>query len=116
MRFFYLCLLLLSSQLAVAQISPITNVTLEFTPTNGAVVTASATISGSGLVVDGPINLQESTDYTLAITLNNDATDVTSEVSSNANNFQAFYNATGEIFTGEVMYLDADGNLSLIHI
>ena len=110
MRFFYLLLLLFPFQLAIAQISPITNVTLEFTPSNGSGVTVSATNSGSGFVVDGPINLMESTDYTLSIQLNNVATNVTSEYSNNSNDFQFFFSPTADLFAGDVLYLDTDSN------
>ena len=110
MRFFTLILLLCSFHLAQAQLSPITQVTLEFTPANGAVVTASATDTGSGLVIDGPINLTESTDYTLAILLNNGDTDITSEVASNGTNFQFFFEVIADLFTGDIMYADADSN------
>jgi len=50
-RFFTLLLLLFTVHLAQAQLSPITKVTLEFTPTSGAVVTASATDTGNGLTI-----------------------------------------------------------------
>ena len=110
MRFFTLILLLCTFHLAQAQLSPITQVTLEFTPANGAVVTASAIDTGSGLVIDGPINLTESTDYTLAILLNNGGADITSEVASNGTNFQFFFEVIAELFTGDVMYADADSN------
>jgi hypothetical protein len=95
---------------ATAQLSPITKVTLEFTPTNGATVSASATDSGSGLTVDGPINLIESTEYTLAIKLNNGNTDITSEVTAAANDYQFFFQGSDELFTSDVNYLDTDGN------
>jgi len=110
MRIFYLFLLLFSFNLAQAQLSPITQVTLEFTPANGAVVTASATDSGSGLTVDGPINLTESTDYSLAITLNNGSNDITSEVMNNGNDFQFFFEAAEGLLLGSVMYADSDSN------
>ena len=110
MRIFYLFLLLFSFNLAQAQLSPITQVTLEFTPTSGPVVTASATDSGNGLALDNPINLMESTDYALAITLNNGATDITSEITNNANNFQFFFETTEGQFEGAVQYADMDSN------
>ena len=110
MRFFNLFLLLCSFHLAQAQLSPITNVTLEFTPTSGAVVTASATDTGNGLMVDGPINLTESTDYSLAIRLNNGASDITSEITNNSSNFQFFFEVIADLFTGEVRYADTDSN------
>lgn len=110
MRFFYLLLLVFSFNLAQAQLSPITQVTLEFTPTSGAVVTASATDSGNGLVVDGPINLIESTDYNLAIKLSNGNTDITNEVTTNANDLQFFFQPTDGLLTGAVQYSDTDSN------
>jgi len=110
MRFFNLLLFLFSFQLAHAQLSPVTNVTLEFTPTSGAVVTATATDSGSGLMVDGPINLTESTDYTLAIKLSSGNTDITSEAMTLGNNLQFFFEATDGLFTGDGMYADMDSN------
>jgi len=105
MRFFYLFLFLFSFHLAQAQLSPITNVTLEFTPTSGAAITASATDMGNGLMVDGPINLTE-----MAITLNNGDVDITSEVTNNSSDFQFFFGATEGLFTGNVMYADTDSN------
>ena len=110
MRIFYLFLLLFSFNLAQAQLSPITKVTLEFTPTSGPVVTASATDLGNGLALDNPINLMESTDYALAITLNNGDTDITSEITNNANNFQFFFETTEGQFEGAVQYVDMDSN------
>ena len=109
-RFFILLLLLCTTYFAQAQLSPITKVTLEFTPTDGAVVTASATDTGNGLMLDNPINLMESTDYTLAIKLNNGDTDITSEITNNANDFQFFFETTEDQFEGAVQYADADGN------
>jgi len=96
--------------LAQAQLSPITQVTLEFTSASGAVVMASATDAGSGLAVDGPINLTESTDYSLAIQLFNGNTDITSEVTTLANNLQFFFEPSEGLFTGDVSYADTDSN------
>ena len=110
MRFFHLLLLVFSFNLAQAQLSPITQVTLEFTSTSGAVITASATESGNGLVVDGPINLMESTDYNLAIKLSNGNTDITNEVMTNANDLQFFFQPTDGLLTGEAQYADTDSN------
>ena len=110
MRFFNLLILLFSFHLANAQLSPITNVTLEFTSTDGTTITASATDIGNGLEIDNPINLQESTDYSLAITLNNGGSDITSEVTDNANNLQFFFETTEGQFEGTVLYADSDNN------
>ncbi len=109
-RFFTLLLVLFSTHLAQAQLSTITKITLEFTPANGPAVTASATDTGNGLTVDGPINLTESTNYALSITLNNGDTDITNEVSNNLDNFQFFFEAAEGLFTGNVSYTDTDSN------
>jgi len=109
-RFFTLLVLMLTTYMAQAQLSTITKVTLEFTPTSGAVVTASATDTGNGLALDNPINLMESTDYALAIKLNNGESDITSEIANNPNNFQFFFETTEGQFSGMVQYADTDGN------
>ena len=79
-------------------------------PANGSVVTVSATDTGNGLTVDGPINLMESTDYALAITLNNGDTDITNEVLNNGDNFLFIFEPTESLFTGNGEYADADSN------
>ena len=96
--------------LSFAQLDNITEVTLNFTPTSGSLVSATATDSGSGLTVDGPINLVESTDYTLSIGLRNGNADLSSELNNEAESVQFFFEPTSELFEGGVEYRDEDDN------
>ena len=109
-KIYYAILLILLPLISFAQLSDITRVTLNFVPTSGALVSATATDAGSGLVVDGPINLMESTDYTLSIVLNNGEMDITSEVTTNGNDLQFFFAPEEDLFEGGVEYDDMDGN------
>jgi hypothetical protein len=94
-----------------AQLSPITSVQLEFTANGSNTVTATATDSGSGLAVDGDINLTESTAYTLSITLFNGTNDITSEVTANADQLQFFFAASEGLLEGDPSYNDMDSNM-----
>ena len=94
--------------LAAAQLDNVTQVTLNFTPGSGEVVTATATATGTDLTVDGPINLLESTEYTLSIVLTSGDTDLTSVVTANANNLQLFFAPSEGLFEGDVTYNDED--------
>ena len=95
-----------------AQLSPVTEVTLTFTPTSGSAITATATDSGSGLVVDGPISLSESTDYTLDIELRNVAgnINITDQVAADPERYQFFFETPGGIISGDIAYDDTDAN------
>ncbi|MEO0733538.1 MAG: hypothetical protein AAFZ52_11930, partial [Bacteroidota bacterium] len=95
---------------AHAQLDNITGVTLTFTPTTGSAVTATATDSGNGLAVDGDITLDESTDYTVAVTLSSGGTDITSQVTAGADEHQVFFAPTGSFLNGDVDATDMDGN------
>ena len=110
MNKFYLLLgtFLMLSWTASAQLDNITGVTLTFTPSMGSPVVATATDSGSGLAVDGPVNLMESTDYALAVTVQSGMDDITSQISDDADNHQIFFGLMGSIFSGDVTTLDTD--------
>ncbi|MCB0634231.1 MAG: hypothetical protein KDD15_31080, partial [Lewinella sp.] len=96
-----------------AQLSQITDITLTFTPTSGSAVTATATDpDGNGLIVDGPVNLLESTEYTLSITLSNTAqsVNINNEINADAERYQFFFETPGSIIAGDPAYNDTDGN------
>ncbi|MBX2873910.1 MAG: T9SS type A sorting domain-containing protein [Saprospiraceae bacterium] len=108
-----LMLLMLCPFFLQAQLSSITEVTLTFTPSSGSAITAKATdADGNGLVVDGPINLAESTDYTLDIELRNvdQNTNITDEVTANPERYQFFFETPGDIISGDIAYDDVDAN------
>jgi hypothetical protein len=88
----------------------ITQVTLTFTPTNGAPVVVTATDPDGegvqGVETDGAIQLAKSTDYTLTIKLingladpNDEAYDVTHEVESESDEHMFFFAWTGDAFS-----------------
>ena len=93
---------------ASAQLNNITGVTLTFTPTSGSAVVATATDSGGGLAVDGPVTLMESTDYALTVAVQSGMDDVTNKISADADNHQVFFALMGSIFSGDVTTLDTD--------
>ena len=108
-----LMLLVLCPFLLQAQLSSITEITLTFTPSSGSAITAKASdADGNGLVVDGPINLSESTDYTLDIELRNidQNTNITDEVAANPERYQFFFETPGGIIAGDIAYDDTDAN------
>ena len=109
-KFYTLILIFLIPLVGVAQLSPVTQVTLTFTPGSGQAVTATATDSGNGLMADGTISLLESTEYTLAITLNNGNNDITGEVSALAESLQFFFAPDEDLFEGDATYQDSDSN------
>ncbi len=94
-----------------AQLSTVTSVNLEFEANDGAKVTATASDSGSGLAVDGSISLIESTGYTLSITLFNGTNDITSEVMTNANQLQFFFETSEGLLADGPSYNDMDANM-----
>ncbi len=100
----------LAPNLLSAQLSNISEITLTFIPTSGSSVTATATDSGNGLTVDGPIMLLESTDYTLSIGLSDGMSNTTQEIIDNGNDFQFFFETSDEIFAAAADYNDVDGN------
>jgi hypothetical protein len=106
--YFLLSLLFLCSWTASAQIGDVTGVTLAFNPEMGAPVVATATDNGSGLEPDGAITLMESTSYTLVVTVQTAAGDVTTTISANAENYQLFFQPAGSIFDGDVDATDTD--------
>lgn len=107
----YFCYLLFMLPLfGIAQISTTTGITLNFTASDAPTVTATATLSGNTLVADGPINLLESTDYALSISLSNGNTDLTSLVTMNGDNLQFFFVPSEGLFEGDFTYNDNDGN------
>ena len=101
----------LTSWTASAQLSTITSVQLEFEANGRATVTATASDSGNGLAVDGSINLSESTEYTLSITLFNGDSDITSEVTANADELQFFFDPSEDLLEDGPSYNDMDGNM-----
>ena len=109
-RLYYLLIALMMPFLGFSQLSTITDITLTFTPESGSAVTATASDSGSGLTVDGPINLIESTDYTLTLSLSNSSTDINAEISTQAANFQFFFEASEGVLEGSTSYNDSDSN------
>ena len=101
-------ILLIWSMFVSAQLGDITGVTLTFTPEAGTPVVATATDNGSGLTPDAGIVLMESTTYTLVVTLQDGTTDITNEVSGNADNYLFFFQPTGSVLSGDVMIMDTD--------
>ncbi|MEM9835613.1 MAG: T9SS type A sorting domain-containing protein [Bacteroidota bacterium] len=96
---------------ASAQLDNITGVTLAFTPTaGGATVEGTATDSGSGLAVDGPITLMESIDYNVVVTVRSGMNDITNQVQAAANDHQVFFQPMASFFNGDVDATDSDGN------
>jgi len=111
MHKFYLLLgALLLSWTASAQLNNITGVTLTFTPTTGMAITATASDSGSGLAVDGPVTLMESADYTLTVSVMSGANDITSQITAGADDHQLFFMPMSSFLSGDVMATDTDGN------
>ncbi|MEL7428310.1 MAG: hypothetical protein AAFN81_35420, partial [Bacteroidota bacterium] len=112
MNKFYLLLsaLFMLSWTANAQLDNITGVTLTFTPTSGSAVVATATDSGGGLAVDGPVSLMESTEYALTVAVQSGGDDITSQISAAADDHQVFFMPMGSIFAGDVTTLDTDSN------
>ncbi len=106
--YFLLSALLMLSWTANAQLDNITGVTLTFTPPAGSAVVATASDSGGGLAVDGPVTLMESTDYAIAVAVTSGGTDITSQISADADNHQIFFAVMSSIFNGDVTTLDTD--------
>ena len=98
-------LLLMCAWSATAQF---TGVTLTFTPETGTPVVATATDSGNGFMPDGAVTLMESTPYTLTVSVQDGSTDVTNQISDNADNFQVFFELMSSIFSGDVNPTDTD--------
>ena len=100
--------------LSAQGLSDVTDVTLTFIPVDGgATVTATAEDpDGDGpqsFQVDGDIELLESTEYDLSITLFNSIgnTDLTADVVASANDFLFFFAFTDELFVSPA----GDGNI-----
>ena len=113
MKKLYLLLsaLFVLSGVGFAQLENTARVTLTFTPTSGSAVVATATDTGSGLAVDGPVTLMESTDYSVIVSLQDAAGgDLTGGVTAAANDHQIFFQPTGSILNGDVTAADTDGN------
>ncbi|MEM6771138.1 MAG: hypothetical protein AAF597_11180, partial [Bacteroidota bacterium] len=112
MKRFYLMLgmLIMLTGSAFAQLDNITGVTITFTPTMGTPVVATATDSGNGLTVDGDIALPESTDFTVAVTLQSNGADITNLVTAGADEHQIFFAPTGSFLNGDVDATDTDSN------
>ncbi|MEO0722974.1 MAG: T9SS type A sorting domain-containing protein [Bacteroidota bacterium] len=108
--YFLLSTLLMLSWTANAQLDNITGVTLTFTPTSGSAVVATASDSGGGLAVDGPVTLMESTDYAVTVAVQSGSDDITSQISDDAENHQIFFEIMSSIFAGDVNTLDTDSN------
>ncbi|MEL6190909.1 MAG: T9SS type A sorting domain-containing protein [Bacteroidota bacterium] len=92
----------------------ITDVILTFTPDDGGdpVIAMAQDPDGEGaldLMVSGPIELLESTDYTLTIELTNsiEGEDITEEIEEEDNEHQFFFAFTDEIFASPA----GDGNI-----
>lgn len=107
-HYFLTASLLLLFFAAKAQVDNITKVTLTFSQESGNTVTVTATDTGNGLQVNGNISLMESTDYTLAVKLENGSTDITSQVNTNANRYQLFFLPMGSVLNGDVEATDTD--------
>jgi Trk K+ transport system NAD-binding subunit len=86
----------------------VNGVLLTFTPDNGTPVFATASDGGSGLAVDGPITLMESTEYTLAVIALNDTMNLTARIIAAADDHQVFFQPTGSILNGDVTATDVD--------
>ena len=92
----------------------ITDVVLTWTPVGGGdpVVATATDPDGEGvldLTVEGPINLLESTEYTLTVELRNDidGEDITTEIMEEDDEHQFFFAFTDEIFLSPA----GDGNI-----
>jgi len=99
---------LLCPMITFGQISNVTEVNLTFTPVGGGTpVIATAQDDGSGLQVVGSIDLTESTEYELGITLGSNGTDLTPIVQQNANDYLFFFAFADEVITSPA----GDGNV-----
>jgi hypothetical protein len=92
----------------------ITDVTLTFTPTEGGdpVVATASDPDGEGpldLMINGPIDLLESTDYDLSIKVENkiEGEDITEEIMEEDDEHMFFFSWTDEVFTSPA----GDGNI-----
>jgi Trk K+ transport system NAD-binding subunit len=92
----------------------ITDVTLTFTPTEGGdpVVATASDPDGEGpldLVINGPIDLRESTDYTMTIKVENtiEGEDITEEIMEEDDEHMFFFSWTDAVFTSPA----GDGNI-----
>ncbi len=112
--FMYSFFILLGGTISLhAQLTPITKVTLTFTADGMQPVVAEAVDrDGGGLVADSSINLLESTEYTLEITLSDTASmlDINAEVLANADRYQFFFAGSETILNDSPTYTDTDGN------
>lgn len=93
-----------------AQVSGITDVSLTFTPTaGGTAIVATATDNGQGLVVSGPIDLMESTDYDLSIGLMAGTTDLVPTIQTEGTSYLFYFAFTDSVLTSPA----GDGNIDM---
>ncbi|MEL7119342.1 MAG: hypothetical protein AAFO07_07875, partial [Bacteroidota bacterium] len=101
-------LLLFSFLFCSFSIAQVSQVNLVFTPMTGggAPIQAGATDSGNGLQVNGPISLDESTEYSLVINL----TDQTTNYNNLRDEIQFFIIGSEGAFRNNISLDDADTN------
>jgi hypothetical protein len=89
-------------------VAQVTRVDLNFTPVDGGNVVSANAINGiNGFVVSGPINLSESTEYRLTVSLGNQD----AALKARQNELQFFFVPSNEeLLIGEVKYDDTDAN------
>ena len=88
----------------------ITEVILNFTDMDGNMISATAVENAGDFQVNQTIELMESTEYTLQVTLKDGDTDITNQVNDNGNNYKMFYQDSLNVFVGGINYQDMDNN------
>jgi len=99
----------LSHSALLAQLSPVGQVALTFTPTQGDPILATASLVDEVLLADTVISLAESTEYELQISISDtNNIDITDQLLAQGDQFQFFYAAPEAVVADGPDYEDMD--------